>query len=116
MSVRANPLSVRAGPTATKRRQSASRRPKPGRSSNTGRDLNSAITKSYGAAPDDIARIDASLLEMAINAIPELVMAAPDDFENVKARVLQSFIDAGAETSYEFWQGRWNELWEQYGQ
>lgn len=75
-----------------------------------GRDLNSAITKSYGTPPDDIARIDAGLLELAINAVPKLVMADPSEYESVKASVLKDFENAGVDKSYEYWQGRWQEL------
>ncbi|HHY25013.1 MAG TPA: hypothetical protein GX527_12425 [Clostridiaceae bacterium] len=75
-----------------------------------GSNLNAAITKSYGTPPDDIARIDAALLEIAINSVPNLVMAAPADFEDVKAKVLADFKSAGVQKSYEYWQSRWKEL------
>ncbi|HML46775.1 MAG TPA: hypothetical protein PKE04_08515 [Clostridia bacterium] len=79
-----------------------------------GYELCSPITKSYGSAPEDIARLDATLLEIAVNAIPRLVMAAPGDYEGVKAQVQREFADAGIQESYAYWQGRWQELADQY--
>lgn len=75
-----------------------------------GRDLNSALTKSYGTPPDDIARIDAALLEIAKNAVPRLVMAAPGQYESVKASVMKELQDAGVQKSYDWWQNKWQTL------
>ncbi|HOJ10618.1 MAG TPA: hypothetical protein PK733_08495 [Clostridiales bacterium] len=75
-----------------------------------GSNRNTAILKGFGTAPDDIARIDSALLEIAINSVPKLVMAAPKDFETVKANVLADFKSAGVQKSYEYWQSRWKVL------
>ncbi len=72
------------------------------------------VNKGMGTAPEDIARIDSALLQLAINAVPQLVMASPDDFESVRASVLDSFEKAGVQKSYEYWQSRWQTLADQY--
>ena len=86
------------------------------RGAKDGKDLNSAITKSYGAAPDDIARLDAALLEISINSVPKLVMAASKDFPTIKAKVLKDFENAGVQKSYEYWQSRWKVLADKFKQ
>ena len=73
--------------------------------------LDMRIASGYGTAPEDIQRIDARLMEMALRAIPGIIMTKTDEeYEAAKAAALQSFIDAGAEESYAYWYGRWEEL------
>ena len=64
---------------------------------------------------EDIARIDAACLKIAIQAIPKLVTAASDaEFEAVKADVLKSMEAAGAYEAQEFYTNYWNELRAKY--
>ena len=73
------------------------------------------IASGYGTAPEDIQRIDTKLLDMALKAIPTLIMAGDDDsFAKLKADTIQSFAEAGADQSREWWEGRHGELMEKY--
>lgn len=78
--------------------------------------LDMRIASGYGTAPEDIQRIDTKLLDMALKAIPTLIMAGDDDsFAKLKADTIQAFIEAGADQSREWWKGRHDELMEKYG-
>lgn len=77
--------------------------------------LDMRIASGYGAAPEDIQRIDTKLLDMALKAIPTLIMAGDDDsFAKLKADTIQSFNKAGADQSKEWWEGRHGELLKKY--
>jgi putative aldouronate transport system substrate-binding protein len=66
-------------------------------------------------ATEEIDRIDAKLLKIAIEAIPKLVSAENDEeFEKVKAETIASFKANGAEKSRDYWQAKWDESWAKY--
>lgn len=78
--------------------------------------LNMRIASGYGQAPEDIQRIDARLLELALRSIPGIIMTdSKEEFEKAKEDAIASFKEAGAEESRAWWQGRWDELNAKYG-
>ena len=78
--------------------------------------LNMRIASGYGQAPEDIQRIDARLLELALRSVPGIIMTdSREDFEKAKEEAIAAFREAGAEESRAWWQGRWDELNAKYG-
>lgn len=78
-------------------------------------ELDMRIASGYGEAPEDIQRIDARLMELALRTIPKIIMTdSKEEFEQAKEEAMTSFIEAGAEESRAWWQGRWDELNEKY--
>lgn len=77
--------------------------------------LDMRIASGYGQAPEDIQRIDARLMELALRTIPEIIMTeSREEFEQAKGKAIASFIEAGADESRAWWQGRWEELNKKY--
>ena len=75
--------------------------------------LITAINIGVGEVPSDIARIDSQVDEIALRAIPGLVMAENDDeFLANQEQFLSDIRAAGAEESYTFWLNMWNEILE----
>jgi len=69
------------------------------------------VISGIGSAPEDIQRIDVKLLDIAVKAIPKAVLAESEaDFQKIKNETIAELIAAGANTSKEWWQNRYNEV------
>ncbi len=69
------------------------------------------VVTGMGTAPEDIARIDVKLNDMALKAIPKIVMAkSEDEFKQLKSETINKFNESGAVESRAWWQARHDEL------
>jgi len=69
------------------------------------------VISGIGSAPDDIQRIDTKLMDIAIKAIPKAVLAESEaEFQKIKNDTIAELNMAGAETSKNWWQNRFDEV------
>lgn len=73
--------------------------------------LDLRVVSGLGSADEDIARIDAMLLDIAIKAIPKAVLAQSDEeLGQIMDDTIAELDAAGAETSKAWWQARHDEI------
>jgi len=78
--------------------------------------LDLRVTNSMGSAPEDIALIDTTCLNLAIKAIPALVMAENDnEFASVQNKLLADLEAAGIAKSIKWWNDRYDTVRKSFG-
>lgn len=69
------------------------------------------VVTGMGSAPEDIARFEAKITDMAVKNIPKLIMAeSAESFTKMKQEAIEEFNKAGAAQTREYWQTRHDEL------
>ncbi len=69
-----------------------------------------------GSPTDDIALIDTTCMNLAIKAIPTLVMAKSDEeYKSVQSKLLSDLKDAGIEKSIQWWNERRDTVRKSFG-